>query len=224
MVRASRTRRITTLNVEECSRPDVRPTAAVELEELTTQRTWNRHRRTLGPVTSGQRENQPCNGRYRVPPVTLQQTVRHGCVRILQRSQSMRLGAAFLTLLVAACTTAPVGPPPPASSTIAGVRLSAERVSSSVIRLALDNGAPHQIGYNLCSSALQRRSGSTWEAVGTGDICTMELRTLNPGADATFEKTLPSGLSSGEYRYITNVESPLGTQQSGVATESFRLP
>jgi hypothetical protein len=130
----------------------------------------------------------------------------------------------FLTALFAACTTVPVDPPPPASSTIAGVRFSAERVSPGIIRLALDNGAPHQIGYNLCSSTLQRRSTSTWEPVGTGEICTMELRTLNPGADATFEKTLPSNLPGGQYRYITNVESPLGSQQSGVATDSFRLP
>jgi hypothetical protein len=136
----------------------------------------------------------------------------------------MRFIASFLTIVFAACTTAPADPPPPASSTIAGVRLSAERVSPGIIRLALDNGAPHQIGYNLCSSALQRRSGSTWEPVGTGEICTMELRTLNPGFDATFEKTLPSGLAAGEYRYITNVESPLGTKQTGVVTDSFRVP
>jgi hypothetical protein len=136
----------------------------------------------------------------------------------------MRLTAAFLTMLFGACTTVPADPPPPASSTIAGVRLSAERISSSIIRLALDNGAPHQIGYNLCSSALQRRSGSTWEPVGTGEICTMELRTLNPGFDATFEKTLPLNMSAGEYRYITNIESPLGAQQAGVASDSFRLP
>ena len=55
----------------------------------------------------------------------------------------------------------------------------------------------------------------------TGDICTMELRTLNPGADATLEKQLPASLPSGEYRYVTNVESPLGSAQTGVASNAF---
>jgi len=136
----------------------------------------------------------------------------------------MRWSAAFLTAVFVACTTAPPDAPPPAPSTIAGVRLSAERISASQIRLTLDNGTQQPIGYNLCHSALHRRSGSTWEPVSSGEICTMELRTLNPGADATFEKTLPSGLPMGDYRYSTNVESPLSTQQSAVTTEPFHLP
>ena len=136
----------------------------------------------------------------------------------------MRLSAAFLTILFAACTAVPADPPPPAAATIPVIQLSAERISPSTIRLILENGASHPVGYNLCSSALQRRIGGTWEAVNTGEFCTMELRTLNPGADATFEKTLPSGLTAGDYRYVTNVESPLGTQQTGVATDSFKLP
>jgi hypothetical protein len=115
-------------------------------------------------------------------------------------------------LLLAAC--APVATAP-------GVRLHAEAVSPGTVRLTLDNGTDAQIGYNLCASGLQRRDGSAWTPVETGDVCTMELRTLNPGADATFEKQLPASLPSGEYRYVTNVESPLGSAQTGVASNSF---
>jgi hypothetical protein len=136
----------------------------------------------------------------------------------------MRLTAAFLTILFAACTAVPADPRPAVPSTMGGVRLSAERLSPGTIHLTLQNGASDPVGYNLCSSGLQHRSGSSWQPVNTGEICTMELRTLNPGATATFEKTLPGGLAAGDYRYVTNVESPLGGQMTSVATDSFRLP
>ena len=115
-------------------------------------------------------------------------------------------------LLLAAC--APVASAP-------AIHFNAERVSSDTVRLSLDNGTQSQIGYNLCTSALERRSGSEWVSVPTDDVCTMELRTLNPGADATFEKKLPAGLPAGDYRYVTRVETPLGTSQTTVATNPF---
>ena len=118
----------------------------------------------------------------------------------------------FTTLLFAAC--APVTSSP-------GIHFTAERVSSDTVRLALDNGTQSQIGYNLCTSALERRSGSDWIPVQTDDVCTMELRTLNPGADATFEKKLPATLPAGEYRYSTRVESPLGSAGTTVTTNTF---
>ena len=117
-----------------------------------------------------------------------------------------------LALFLAAC--APVASAP-------GLHFSAERVSADTVRLALDNGTQSQVGYNLCTSALQRRDGSEWAAIDTGDVCTMELRTLNPGADATFEKKLPANLQAGEYRYATRVESPLGSAGTTVATNAF---
>ncbi|HEU4522186.1 MAG TPA: hypothetical protein VFT12_09300 [Thermoanaerobaculia bacterium] len=133
----------------------------------------------------------------------------------------------MLSLFVIACAPAATAPPagdqtaPPASPS--GVMFSAERVATGSIRLALDNGSSQPIGYNLCHSSLQRRTGSEWTSVPGDEICTMEIRTLNPGHDATFEKRLPAGLAAGEYRYVTNVESPLGTPQSAVATAAFRL-
>ena len=131
----------------------------------------------------------------------------------------------MLSLCLAAVACAPVQTAPPSASPSAdGVRFSVERVSAGTMRLMLDNGAPHRIGYNLCHSALERRTGPTWSQAGTTDACTMELRILNPGHDATFEKQLPGDLPAGEYRYVTSIESPLGTSQNGVTSNPFRVP
>ena len=123
-----------------------------------------------------------------------------------------------LSFLAALTITACTNVPPPAPPT---VLLHAERVSPDVIRLTLDNGASQPIGYNLCPSELQKRSVSGWVRVETGEVCTMEQRTLNPGHDATFEKRLPSNLTPGDYRYVASIENPLGTPQTLVATEPF---
>jgi hypothetical protein len=132
----------------------------------------------------------------------------------------MKHFAVFLSVLLAACT--PVTPAPqPSTLPPAGLFFTAERVGAGTIRLALDNGTSEPVGYNLCSSELQRRSGTGWTRVDTDEVCTMELRTLNPGHDATFEKRLPSGLAAGDYRYVTGVESPLGGSRVVVATEAF---
>ena len=125
----------------------------------------------------------------------------------------------FATVLLAACASVPPGPQ--TSSSSAGVHFAAERLSSDAVRLMLDNGAAGRIGYNLCSSELQRRDGDQWIRVDTGDICTMQLMTLNAGHDATFEKRLPSTLSPGEYRYVTSIENPIGSPMTRLATAPF---
>lgn len=136
----------------------------------------------------------------------------------------------FLTAFVLASCTAVTPPPSQTSSSsgsgsaiTAGVRFGIDRVSAGVIRLTLDNGASHPIGYNLCHSQLQRRSASGWTRVDTDEVCTMQLLTLNPGFDATFEKRLPAGLAAGEYRYATSIENPLGTPQAVVTTDPFTV-
>jgi hypothetical protein len=131
----------------------------------------------------------------------------------------MKSLALALAILFAAC--APLSTVPPAEATTGEVRFGAERVSAGLVRLTLDNGAPHPIGYNLCTSELERREGSAWTRVATGEMCTMQLLSLNPGADATFEKQLPADLAAGEYRYQTSIESPLGTAQKKISTAPF---
>jgi hypothetical protein len=128
----------------------------------------------------------------------------------------------LLLALIAAC--APVTTtPPPSDARGEVVSLSAERLAADRVRLILQNGSESPVGYNLCTSALQYLTGTTWQPVETGEVCTMELRTLNPGFDATFEKTLPASLPHGQYRYVTSVEMPVGTPQVRVTTAPFEV-
>lgn len=127
--------------------------------------------------------------------------------------------ASILTFL--AC--APVTPPPQEPSRVGAVTLAAETAGPGRIRLILQNGFDGPVGYNLCTSALERRQDGTWVNVPTDDVCTMELRSLPAGQDATFEKRLPSGIAAGEYRYVTSVEIPVGDPQTRVATPGFQV-
>ena len=94
--------------------------------------------------------------------------------------------------------------------------------TDQAVKLTLSNESGESVGYNLCTSALQRRTAGKWTAVETGDICTMEIRTLQNGGTATFTKTLPGDIVSGEYRYTTNVDS--NGSPVVVASEPFDVP
>ena len=132
----------------------------------------------------------------------------------------MRSILCFVALL-AACAPVASTPPPAADSRTDVVLLAAERLDNSRYRLILQNGYNGPVGYNLCASALQRWVNSAWQPVETGEICTMELRSLPAGQDATFEKRLPDGAGAGRYRYTTRVEIPSGTSSTVVATPPF---
>ena len=128
----------------------------------------------------------------------------------------------FIAAVAVACAPVQQAPMPPGNGAgTAGVRFGVESVSPGVYRLTLDNGTTRPIGYNLCSSVLERRDGASWTPV-SNDICTMQVNTLNPGFDATFEKR-PEDLRAGEYRFVTRVESPLGTAPQVVMTSTFTV-
>jgi hypothetical protein len=115
--------------------------------------------------------------------------------------------------LLSGCTMSAVAPD--------DITLMAARTEQTV-KLTLSNESGGPIGYNLCASALQRRTAGQWTAVETGDICTMEIRTLQNGSTAIFDKTMPDDTVSGEYRYATNVDSN-GTPIV-VASDPFKVP
>jgi hypothetical protein len=54
------------------------------------------------------------------------------------------------------------------------------------IVLTLYNESMRKVCYNLCSSAVERRTTSGWQVMPTDRVCTMELRTLDPADYATF--------------------------------------
>lgn len=75
------------------------------------------------------------------------------------------------------------------------------------VQLTLRNIYSQRIGYNLCSSQLERTVNGSWERVDEDRVCTMELRLLGPGEEATYTIKLPGTLADGTYRYVTNVDS-----------------
>lgn len=132
----------------------------------------------------------------------------------------MRYVLSFLALSLALACVPTV--PPPSEAVDGEVLLRADK-SGNRVELELDNGTEDRIGYNLCTSALERRTGSSWVNVPTDTMCTMELRTLSPGQKDRFTHQLPAGLSAGEYRFVTGVEAPLGAPQTSVVSNSFRV-
>ena len=86
--------------------------------------------------------------------------------------------------------------------------------------LTLRNGDRQQIGYNLCTSALETSAG---RPVPSNRVCTMELRTLGPGRSATYSYKLPVNMADGSYRFLTQVEWMQSGRRSGVRSNSFEV-
>jgi hypothetical protein len=107
-----------------------------------------------------------------------------------------------------------------------GVRLAVAPASVAAggnVALTLTNGSAEAIGYNLCTSTLERREGGDWRPVPSDRVCTMELRTLEPGRQDTFQLELPAGITAGEYRFRTGVELPAPGARRDVVSEPFRV-
>ena len=86
------------------------------------------------------------------------------------------------------------------------VRLGVEAAGApGAITLVLQNRSRDEVGYNLCPSSLERRSGTDWTPVPTARVCTMELRILPPGSDARYVFELPQGITAGSYRARASV-------------------
>lgn len=100
-----------------------------------------------------------------------------------------------------------------------GASLQALVSQPESLELRLRNDSDRTLGYNLCASTLERRSGQAWQPVASQRICTMELRSLPPGREARYSLALPA-LAPGEYRVSTRVE---GLPAAVVATEPFRI-
>jgi uncharacterized protein YfaS (alpha-2-macroglobulin family) len=91
-------------------------------------------------------------------------------------------------------------------------------------QLRLHNVTAEQIGYNLCTATLERRAGDQWTAVPPGDIvCTMEIRTLEAGAQTTYPYPLASNLATGEYRVRARLERTRAGDQRYVVSQSFHV-
>jgi hypothetical protein len=91
--------------------------------------------------------------------------------------------------------------------------------------LSLTNRSDHEIGYNLCPAVLDRRVDGEWERhpEAPAEICTMELRALDPGDSDSYRHTLPATLPAGTYRFALGVEWPLGEGRVELTTEAFEV-
>lgn len=96
----------------------------------------------------------------------------------------------------------------------------AQASGGATMTLTLSNGSSEQIGYNLCTSALETRAG---RAVPTGRVCTMELRMLEPGRTADHRYQLPVNMAAGSYRFLTQVERSQSGRRSAVRSNSFEV-
>lgn len=91
------------------------------------------------------------------------------------------------------------------------------------VTLILANATAGAVGYNLCSSGLERQTDAEWRAVSTDRVCTMELRTLAPGEEARYPVDLESSLGAGSYRFVTNVEKMEGGGTEVVQSTTFEI-
>ena len=96
----------------------------------------------------------------------------------------------------------------------------AQTTGGSTMTLTLRNGSSQQIGYNLCTSALETSAG---RSIPTSRVCTMELRTLEPGRNADYRYELPVNMAEGSYRFVTQVEWMQSSRGSGVRSNSFAV-
>ncbi len=110
----------------------------------------------------------------------------------------MRTAASLLLALTFACASS-------AGSGASDVTLRADADADGSTTLTLHNNSSETVGYNLCTSVLQERTSQGWEVVPEDRACTMELRTLQPGAQADQSIELPAE-ADGQVRFSTTVE------------------
>lgn len=122
--------------------------------------------------------------------------------------------------------TPPVQPPSngderPDPSSEVSLRASPLQLDAGeTVTLTLSNGTSGRLGYNLCTSALQTASGGE---VRTDRVCTLELRTLEPGRSASYPYELPVSLESGSYRLSTGIERLDGGARTTTTSNTFTV-
>ncbi len=148
----------------------------------------------------------------------------------------------LLVLLSPACQTTPApesvqadvpraaaeAPRAPAQPAQAQRLLYTERQTYSAdeeVRLILQNQARHEIGYNLCMSALERRVGEEWQAVEAQpqEVCPAILRLLAPDQSTYYMFRLDRDLPAGEYRFRTQIENLQTGERQAFFSNPFML-
>lgn len=95
--------------------------------------------------------------------------------------------------------------------------------AGSTVTLVLTNRSTAEVGYNLCSSSLERLENGVWASVPSDRVCTMELRILPPGEEVSYPLELPEGLPTGDYRFVTSAEMMEAGERGPVRSQTFRI-
>ena len=134
----------------------------------------------------------------------------------------MRMGFVLISAaLAAACSPAARG-----ASAEADIVFSVEpaRVrAGETVTLVLRNQSSDTLGYNLCSSALEREANGQWQPVPSDRMCTMELRMLTPGESARYPVALEASVGAGPYRFVTSVERMGSGTRASVTSAPFAV-
>ena len=135
-----------------------------------------------------------------------------------------------LTLLQAGCSesTGPdlEGSPALRAEDAAGVVFRAERGDyrrGETAKIVLRNETGETIGYNLCVSARELRSGAGWTRYEPLRICTAAFFNLAPGAETVLNEPITDEWQPGEYRMVTTVNLPARNAHGELFTPSFTV-
>ena len=135
-----------------------------------------------------------------------------------------------LTLLQAGCSgsTGPdlEGSPALRAEDATGVVFRAERSEyrrGETAKIVLRNETDATIGYNLCTSSRELRSGGEWKRYAPLRVCTAAFYNLAPGAETAFEEPITEEWQPGEYRMVTMVNLPARNTHGEVFTPTFTV-
>ncbi|HEX6367290.1 MAG TPA: hypothetical protein VF006_00075 [Longimicrobium sp.] len=90
---------------------------------------------------------------------------------------------------------------------------------------SLVNTSDAEVGYNLCLTALEKRTSGGWTRVARNpeQPCILPLYILRPGESATYREAASRLPGPGIYRLRTAVETPVPGPQRDVVTDPFIL-
>lgn len=143
-----------------------------------------------------------------------------------------RTFALLLTVALTACHGGENNPLSPLGSsgaaTVPGLRYETDRAaysSSDEIVSQLVNASEHDVGYNLCTSALERRTGGGWAVVRRSPErpCILPLYILRPGQTTTYREPASAVPQPGTYRLRAQVEAPLNNGTRHITTPPFTV-
>ena len=131
------------------------------------------------------------------------------------RSRSIALLVTLL--LTASCVRKPESiadsaagapaPAPPAAATdsTAAIELRTDRASYRAgdnATLTIVNHGTREWTFNPCTRTVERESGTTWQVVPEGRMCTMEAWVLGPNETRTAPTSFDGSLEAGRYRLV----------------------